>query len=123
MKAKANPLEPENKLIFAPGPISGTTVRYASRMAVTGKSPLTNAVGMALPGSHFPVEVKFAGYDAIIVEGRAEKPTYVWIKDGMVRFQDASMIWGTLTTDCQQFIEDAGYVPCKVRKPPSKVKR
>lgn len=106
VKGKADPLGPENKLIFAPGPFSGTTVPCASRMAVTSKSPLTNAVGMALSGGYFPAEVKFAGYDAILVEGKAEKPIYVWIKDGTVRFQDASKIWGTLTTDCQQIIKD-----------------
>jgi len=51
---------PENKLIFASGPFSGTTIPCASRMAVTAKSPLAGAVGMALTGGHFPVELKFA---------------------------------------------------------------
>jgi aldehyde:ferredoxin oxidoreductase len=106
VKAGVDPLGPENKLIFAPGPFSGTTIPCASRITAVGKSPLTNAVGMALSGGYFPAELKFAGYDALIVEGKAEKPTYVWIKDGTVRFQDASKIWGTLTTDCQQIIKD-----------------
>jgi aldehyde:ferredoxin oxidoreductase len=75
-------------------------------MAVVAKSPLTNAVGMALSGGYFPAELKFAGYDALIIEGKAETPTYLWIKDGTVRFQDASKIWGTLTTDCQLLVKD-----------------
>jgi aldehyde:ferredoxin oxidoreductase len=106
VKGATDPLGPENKLIYAPGPFSGTTIPCASRMAVVGKSPLTNAVGMALSGGYFPVELKFAGYDVLIIEGKAEKPTYIFIKDGTVRFQDASKIWGTLTTDCQLLIKD-----------------
>lgn len=102
----ADALGPENKLIFASGPFSGTTVPCASRMAVTGKSPLTGAVGMALTGGHFPVELKFAGYDALIIEGKAEKPTYVWIKDGEVKFRGAKKLWGMKTTDTQQIIKN-----------------
>jgi aldehyde:ferredoxin oxidoreductase len=94
-----DPLGPENKLIFAAGPFSGTSVPCSSRMAVTGKSPLTNAVGVALTGGYFPAELKFAGYDALIIEGKAEKPTYVWIKNGDVRFRDARGLWGLKTTD------------------------
>ena len=104
--AGADPLGPENKLIFASGPFSGTTIPCASRMAVAGKSPLTGAVGMALTGGYFPVELKFAGYDALIVEGKAEKPTYVWIKNGKVKFRSAKKVWGMMTTDCQQIIKN-----------------
>jgi aldehyde:ferredoxin oxidoreductase len=104
--AGADPLGPENKLIFASGPLSGTTVPCASRMAVTGKSPLTGAVGMALTGGHFPVELKFAGYDALIIEGKAEKPTYVWIKDGEVKFRNAKKVWGMKSSDTQQIIKN-----------------
>jgi aldehyde:ferredoxin oxidoreductase len=104
--AKADALGPENKLIFAPGPLSGSSVPCASRMAVTAKSPLTGAVGMALSGGHFPVELKFAGYDAVIVEGKAEKPVYIWIKDGSVKFRDAAKLWGMKTTDTQQIIKN-----------------
>jgi aldehyde:ferredoxin oxidoreductase len=75
-------------------------------MAVTGKSPLTDAVGMSLSGGHFPVELKRAGYDALIIEGRADKPTYVWIKNGKTVFRDARRAWGMKTTDCQQIIKN-----------------
>ncbi len=101
-----DPLGEGNRLIFAVGPFSGTSVPCASRMAITGKSPLTNAVGVALTGGYFPAELKFAGYDALIVEGKAEKPTYIWIKDGDVRFRDARSSWGLRTTDCQQIIKN-----------------
>ena len=71
-------------------------------MAAVSKSPLTGAVGMALSGGQFPAEMKLAGWDVIIVEGKAHKPTYLSIKDGNVRFRDAGHVWGTLTGDCQQ---------------------
>lgn len=106
LKPNANPLGPENKLIFAPGPFTGTNVPCASRIAVTAKSPLTNAVGMALSGGHFPAELKLAGYDVLIIEGKAEKPIYISIRDDEVRFRDASKVWGTMTFDCQQIIKD-----------------
>jgi len=106
VKAGTDPLGPENKLIFASGPFSGTTIPCASRMAVTAKSPLTGAVGMALTGGYFPVELKFAGYDALIIEGRADKPAYVWIKNGKVQFRSAKKVWGMKTTDCQQIIKN-----------------
>lgn len=102
----ADPLGPENKLIFAGGPFTGTNIPCTSRMAVTAKSPLTGAVGMALSGGYFPAELKFAGYDALIVEGRSEKPVYLWINDGEVSFQSAEKLWGTKTFDCQQIIKD-----------------
>jgi aldehyde:ferredoxin oxidoreductase len=106
LKAGTDALGPDNKLIFAPGPFTGTSLPCASRMSVTAKSPLTGAVGMALSGGQFPTEMKFAGWDVIIVEGKAEKPTYIFVKDGTVKFRDAGGIWGTLTFDCQQMIKD-----------------
>ncbi len=106
VKPGTDPLGPDNKLIFAPGPFTGAGIPCASRMAVTGKSPLTGAVGVALSGGEFPTEMKFAGWDAIIIEGVADKPTYVAIKGKDVRFHDASHCWGTLTFDCQQIIKN-----------------
>jgi aldehyde:ferredoxin oxidoreductase len=104
VKPGTDPLGPDNKLIFAPGPFTGAGIPSASRMAVVGKSPLTGAVGMALSGGEFPAEMKFAGWDAIIIEGKADKPTYIAIKGKDVKFRDASHFWGTLTFDCQKMI-------------------
>lgn len=106
LDAGTDPLGPKNKLIIASGPFSGTTVPCASRMAITSRSPLTGTAAVALSGGYFPVELKFAGYDVLIVEGKAEKPTYVWIKDGDVHFRDAKTVWGMTTTDCQQVIKN-----------------
>ncbi|HHX74288.1 MAG TPA: aldehyde ferredoxin oxidoreductase family protein [Firmicutes bacterium] len=102
----ADPLGAENKLIFAPGPFTGTKTPCASRMAITTKSPLTGAVGLSLTGGYFPVELKFAGYDALIIEGKAEKPVYIWIHDDKVSIRSAEGLWGTNTFDTQQLIKD-----------------
>ena len=104
--ADCDPLGPDNKLIYACGPFTGTRVPCASRMAVNAKSPATGAMGVAMTGGHFPVELKRAGYDVLIIEGRAAKPIYLWIKDGQVRFRDAADLWGLTTSDCQQVIKD-----------------
>jgi aldehyde:ferredoxin oxidoreductase len=106
VKPGTDPLGPDNKLIFAPGPFTGAGVPCASRMAVTGKSPLTGAVGMALSGGEFPTEMKLAGWDAIIIEGKADAPTYIAIMGKHVRFHAADRSWGTLTSDCQQIIKN-----------------
>jgi aldehyde:ferredoxin oxidoreductase len=99
-------LGPDNRLIFAPGPFTGAGVPCSSRMSVAAKSPLTGAVGLGLSGGHFPAEMKYAGWDAIIVEGKSDKPVYVAIANSSVRFRDAAHCWGTLTFDCQQIIKD-----------------
>ncbi|WP_425058989.1 putative oxidoreductase YdhV [Sporomusa carbonis] len=106
-------LSPENKLIFASGPLSGTSTPCASRMAITTKSPLTGAVGMSLTGGYFPVELKFAGYDVLIIEGKADKPTYLAIQPGKVAFRSAEHLWGMNTFDTQEVLKgelvDQGY--------------
>jgi len=100
------PLDKENKLIFAVGPLTATGAPCTSRMAVAAKSPLTNTIACSLSGGYFPAEMKKAGYDMIIVEGRAEKPTYVAIKGGKVSFRSAEKLKGVETTDTQLFIKD-----------------
>lgn len=106
VEPSTDPLGPDNILVFASGPFTGAGVPCASRMSVTAKSPLTGAVGMALSGGEFPTELKFAGWDAIIIEGKAERPTYLAIMGEEVRFRNASHCWGTLTFDCQQIIKN-----------------
>jgi len=106
VKKGEDPLGPGNKLIFAPGPFTGTKIPCASRMAVGAKSPLTNTIGVALTGGYFPVELKYAGYDAVIIEGKAEKPTYIQIKDSKVQLRSAVDLWGMKTSDCQQVIKN-----------------
>lgn len=101
----ADPLGEENKLIFTPGPLTGTPAPCASRMALTTKSPLTGAVAVALSGGQFPAELKFAGYDILIVEGKSETPVFIYINDDKVTIRDAQRLWGMDTVDTQLLIK------------------
>ena len=93
MDPKVDPLSPENKLIFAPGPLTGTFAPSVGRYNVVTKGPLTGAIAASNSGGSFGPELKFAGYDMLIVEGKAKKPVYLWIKDDHVEIRDASKIW------------------------------
>jgi len=90
----ARPLGPENRLMFATGPLVGTTFPTASRFNVSAKSPLTGILGDSNAGGHFAPELKFAGYDQVILEGRSSKPVYIFIDDGEVEFRDATHLLG-----------------------------
>ncbi len=104
--ADADPFGPENKVIMAPGVLAGLPVSGASRGAVGGKSPLTGAFGAAEAGGNFPAQFKRAGYDAIIVEGKAPHPVYIWIKDGEVEIRDARHLWGKSVKETQNLVRE-----------------
>lgn len=104
--AKCDPLGASNNLYFSFGPLCGTSTPCASRVVVVTKSPVTGAVAKSTGGGFFPAEVKFAGYDMLIIEGQAEKPIWLWLKDGRVSFRDAKHLWGLNTMDAQQVIKD-----------------
>ncbi|MEM2273376.1 MAG: aldehyde ferredoxin oxidoreductase family protein, partial [Candidatus Bathyarchaeia archaeon] len=106
MTRGVDPLGPDNKLIFAVGPLTGTKAQSASRWIAHFKSPLTGTYFRSVGGGFFGAELKFAGYDAIIVEGSSEKPIYVWINDENVEFRDASKIWGMITSAAKEFIHE-----------------
>lgn len=97
-------LSPANKLIFAPGPLSGTMAPSMGRYEVVCKSPLTGGVAASNSGGSFGPELKFAGYDMVIFEGKAEKPVYLWIHDDKVELRDASALWGKLVPDTTDLI-------------------
>src|SRR5450756_497761 len=98
----ADPLGAENILIFATGTITGLPVAGAGRSAVGAKSPLTGGYGEAEGGGFFGAELKHAGYDALIVHGKAANPVYLWIKDGVVEIKPAEHLWGMTTLACLQ---------------------
>jgi len=98
------PLSPENKLIFAAGPLTGVPVGGCGRHSVGGKSPLTGAFGEAEAGGYWGTELKMAGFDAIIVEGKSAKPVYLFIRDGEAQIRDAGHLWGMKTLECQDTI-------------------
>ena len=97
-----DPLSPENPLIFGCGPLVGTTFPCATRFTVTAKSPLTRIFGDSNAGGYFGVRMKQAGYDHIVIRGKADKPVALLIEEGMLpRIVDASSLWGldTYSTD------------------------
>ena len=91
---KVDPLSPENKLVFVPGPLTGTFAPSAGRYTVVTKGALTGAIASANSGGTWGPELKFAGYDALIVEGAAAKPVYLSIRNAKVEIRNASHIWG-----------------------------
>ena len=90
----AVPLSAENKLIFMTGPLTGTLAVCAGRYQVVSKSPLTGKIGVCGCGGNFGPELKYAGYDGIIFEGRAKKPLYLYINDDDIELRDACHLWG-----------------------------
>jgi len=99
VKAGGDPLSPENRLIFANGPLTGTLAQSCSRWMVVTKSPLTGGIIRSTAGGSFGAELKSAGFDVLIVEGRAAKPVYLWIKDDQVKIRDAGKLWGLLSDE------------------------
>ncbi|MEM0000503.1 MAG: aldehyde ferredoxin oxidoreductase family protein [Desulfurococcaceae archaeon] len=92
---KVDPLSPENKVIVATGPLTGVTgIPSSGRWCSVTKSPLTNTVHDSHSGGKFGPELKFAGFDVVIVEGASEKPVYLWIYDGKAEIRDARHLWG-----------------------------
>ncbi|MFC1551620.1 aldehyde ferredoxin oxidoreductase family protein [Candidatus Latescibacterota bacterium] len=109
-------LSPENILMFMPGPLSGFPVPYASRTCVITKSPLTSPVNSKHPngstvgysniGGFFGPEIRFAGYDGIIVTGKADTPVYIKIEDDKVEIVDARKYWGMKSNEFMTAIEN-----------------
>lgn len=106
LKPGIDPLGPDNKLVFSSGVITGIPVAGTGRNGVGAKSPLTNGWGDAQAGGYWGAELKRAGWDAIIVEGKADKPVYVWINDDRVEIKDASHLWGKTTAEVQKLIRN-----------------
>jgi aldehyde:ferredoxin oxidoreductase len=94
-------LSPENKLILALGPVSGLNLPGAARNCIGAKSPLTGGIAKSEVGGFWMAQLKRAGFDAIIVEGKASKPVYLWINDGKAAIRDATKLWGKETLDTE----------------------
>lgn len=108
MKPGLSAFDPENMLIFMTGPLVASGVQAASRMAVVGKSPMMNPEGFcyANMGGFFGPFLKKAGYDGLVVKGRAQAPSYLWINDGEVRILDAADLWGKGTYQVRDILKE-----------------
>ncbi len=102
----ADPLGPDNVLIFAPGVLTGAPVPGAGRHSVGAKSPLSGGFGESEAGGFWGAELKRAGWDAIVVHGAASKPVYLWINDDTVEVRDAAHLWGKITGDVEGILKE-----------------
>lgn len=94
LKPKIDPLSEDNKLIFMTTPLTGTTIPCSGKLSIAGKSPATGTICDCSIGGHAALKIKYAGYDAIILEGKYEKPCYILIEDDQVKILDAEEYWG-----------------------------
>ena len=105
MDPAVDSLAPENVLIFATGPLTGTMASTSGRYAVITKGALTNAVACSNSGGKFGAELKFAGYDLLLLEGRAPHPVYLHIFDDRIEIVDANEIWGKSVWETEDWIK------------------
>ena len=106
MPPGADPLGPDNVLVLALSVLTGAAISGQSRITAAAKSPLTGAIGDSQGGGFFPAELKFAGFDAIVIKGKSEHPVYLWINDGRYELRDASHLWGKITGDAEAIIKE-----------------
>ncbi|MFO8164651.1 MAG: aldehyde ferredoxin oxidoreductase family protein [Thermodesulfobacteriota bacterium] len=99
-------LDAGNVIILGAGPMVGALVPSGSRLAVDYKNVLTEGVGSGNSGGRFAAEMKYAGYDHIVIMGKAARPTYIYIEDDNVYFRDASYLWGQGTWETENIIKD-----------------
>ena len=103
---KVEPFSPDNKLIFMTGPLTGTLATSGGRYEVVAKAPLTGTIGASNSGGHFGPELKYAGYDGVIFEGKSEKPVYLYINDDEVELRDAENLWGKTVFETTDMLLD-----------------
>jgi len=103
---KADPLGPENVLTLFTGVTTGAAISGQSRINANAKSPMSGGIGDGQGGGFFPAELKFAGFDGIVVKGRSPKPVYLFIKDGACELRDASHLMGKVTGEVDRILKD-----------------
>lgn len=99
LDANVDPFSEENIVVIAAGPLTGTKTPSSGRHVVVSKSPLTGGVTFTSSGGTWAVQLRRCGYDAILIKEKAEKPTYLWISDGVVEFRNAGKFWGKLVSE------------------------
>ena len=101
-----DPFDPCNRIVIMTSVITGASISGQGRHTIASKSPLTGGLGEAQCGGWWGAELKFAGYDGVIIEGKSEKPIYIHIKDDDVSFENASEIWGKTTGEADKILRD-----------------
>jgi aldehyde:ferredoxin oxidoreductase len=105
IKPGIDPFSPENVLIFGTGFLTGTLVPNSSRFNVSAKSPETGILGDSNCGGYFAAELRYAGFDRLIIKGKAKKPCYLYVSNGKIEIKDANDFWGMDTTEVQQSLK------------------
>ena len=108
---KVDPLSPANKMIMATGPLTGTPASTGGRYSVITKGALTGAIACSNSGGYFGAELKFAGWDMVIFEGKSAKPVYLSIEDDKVELKDASHLWGKTVWQTEETIKKSHQDP------------
>ena len=108
---KVDPLSPANKLIMATGPLTGTPVSTGGRYSVITKGALTGAIACSNSGGYFGAEMKFAGWDMVIFEGKSPKPVYLSIEDDKAELRDAAHLWGKTVWQTEEIIKKSHQDP------------
>jgi len=111
---QVDPLSPENKIIFMTGPLTGTLAASGGRYNVVTRGPLNGTIAASNSGGSFGPELKYAGYDGIIFEGKAEKPVYLWINNAEVELRSAEELWGRNVPETTDMIKQATHEEAKV---------
>jgi aldehyde:ferredoxin oxidoreductase len=102
---KVDPLSPDNKIIWATGPLTGTMASTGGRYTVITKSPLTGAIACSNSGGYWGAELKMAGWDMIIFEGKSPKPVYLFINDDVAELRDAAHLWGKSVWETEEMLK------------------
>lgn len=102
---KVDPLAPENKIIWATGPLTGTMASTGGRYTVITKSPLTGAIACSNSGGYWGAELKMAGWDMVIFEGKSPKPVYLYINDDTAELRDADWLWGKSVWETEEMLK------------------
>jgi len=105
-KPEVDPLGPDNVLVFAAGPVCGTMVPCGNKISVGAKSPLTGFIGESTAISPWSHELKAAGYDGLVITGKADKPTYLFIDNSIVQFINAETMWGKSPFETEKLIRE-----------------
>lgn len=105
IKPDADPLSPENVMVIAPGLLTGSPAPAVPRYTICAKSPLTGGLGKSEAGGFWGPELKRAGYDALVIKGKADHPVYLKIVDDQIEIVDASHLWGKTTAEAERLLK------------------
>lgn len=109
--ARVDPFSPQNRLYLATGPLTGTNASCGARYEAVTKSPLTGFIATSNSGGHFGPELKFAGYDMVVLEGAADSPVWVFVEDDRIEFHDAAGLWGKGVWETEETLREQTGVP------------